>query len=101
MDNSQKFSLMLDKAIKQDYKDFKGFDRSKNVQDQLQEIIDKIDAGSDAYVIQIMFQDWFDDFNPDEWDFSWSMEMLWLAFLMEYKYQKIWDDEKEKWVIKE
>jgi len=27
-----------------------------------------------------------------------SMEQLWLAFVMYMKYNKIWDNEKEKWI---
>jgi hypothetical protein len=29
---------------------------------------------------------------------SWTNEQLWLAFVMQEKYNKIWDDEKEKWL---
>jgi len=29
-----------------------------------------------------------------------SLEQLWLAFVMKIKYNKIWDDKKEEWIIK-
>ncbi|KKL08886.1 hypothetical protein LCGC14_2571330, partial [marine sediment metagenome] len=39
MDTSEKFAVMLNKAMKQHPNSFKNFDRRKNVQDQLQEMV--------------------------------------------------------------
>lgn len=94
MDDSKEFQSMLNKAIESEPLSFKNFDRTKNVQDQLQEMVGGYGAG---------FIDWFHWRNTiypqmqnpfgKEWRFD-SYEQLWLAFVMKEKYNKVWDGEK-------
>ncbi len=95
---------MLDSAIKQQPDDFKDFDRTKNVQDQLQEMywnerFEYIEKATDKQVKDLYFdmlkecydlRQWYCDEGYD-YDHLATMEQLWLAFVMKEKYQKIWD----------
>ena len=96
MDNSKEFLLMLDKAIESEPLAFNTFDRTKNVQDQLQEMVGGFEAG---------FIDWFhwrnaiypemqDPFRKT-WRFT-SMEQLWLAFVQKELHQKKWSGNEWK-----
>ena len=101
MDTIEEFLLMLDSAIKQQPNDFRDFDRTKNVQDQLQEIYAEW-IGANTYCAQIDFNEWCQDiFIIDDLEGERAYEtpkQLWLAFVMWEKHQKRWDDEKEEWV---
>ena len=85
---------MLDNAIKQQPDEFKNFDRTKNVQDQLQDMI-TINGLPEYY--QKLKNIWVYALSQSSnWmnnNFSTinSMEQLWLAFVMKEKYVKIWD----------
>ena len=102
MDNSKEFLLMLDKAIKQHPEDFENFDRTKNMQDQLQEIYARY-IGADGYCALIDFGEWFkeivelDNLGSDKRIYD-TPEQLWLAFVMYEKFNKIWDG--KQWIKK-
>ena len=99
MDNSKEFQLMLDGAIASEPLTFKGFDRTKNVQDQLQEMVELT-----GY--RFTFYESFSETNPKclvwhgerhikQWYVEgFSMEQLWLAFVMKEKHDKIRDGER-------
>ncbi len=95
MDTSETFNKMLDKAIESEPLAFKNFDRTKNVQDQLQEMVESkqvtpemITFGKLAY-----FAFWVRYRCPEPFT---SMEQLWLAFLYAGKYNKVWNG--EEWI---
>ena len=112
MDNSKKFELMLDRAIGVCPEGFARFDRTKNVQDQLQEIYTSFSNENilnDEYAplssIELAenFNMWLETFTKKE-PYSWfnnptdirgwvspSMEQLWLAFVMKKRYSKVWN----------
>ena len=87
---------MIDKAIQ--VADFKGFDRTKNVQEQLQAM-----AGD-----MVQHKNWLywltegdDPFYGTEkehrgWEQFSSFEQIWLAIVMMEKYSKWWDG--NEWV---
>ena len=87
MDNSKEFQLMLDGAIRNELSAFECFDRTKNVQDQLQEMLD-YGKRLDRMIQDFYFWEHDLELNIDEFK---SMEQLWLAFCMYKLYQKIWD----------
>lgn len=107
MDNSKEFQLMLDKAIESESLAFEGFDRTKNVQDQLQEMFDKLTL----LALHSNFADFLYPMDnlgtmphpraikeaerESEYinQFT-SMEQLWLAFVIKEKYNKTWDGEQ-------
>ena len=95
MDSSSRFSQMLNEAIKQYPIDFIDFDKTKNVQDQLQEMVK-----SDPYFAwnYIGMLGRFADKNIIYTCGFDSMEQLWLAFVMKEKFQKLWDEEKQNWI---
>ena len=108
MDSSSVFQSMLDKAIECEPLAFRNFDRTKNVQDQLQEMVksksptDLIDMFLSATQADISENKGWDDWYPgDYWIQFSSMERLWLAFVMKEKYRKHWDKTKEEWVSSE
>ena len=87
MNNSKEFNLMLDRAIEYDSEAFKGFDRTKNVQDQLQRMLHTLESPLE---VSMAFGDWCRQLYLT--DVSWivaSMEQLWLTFIMSERYQKI------------
>ncbi len=95
MDTSKKFQLMLDKAIKLYPTDFINFDRTKNIQDQLQEMTDDtIGKYPNLAVIDrlVLFKEMI--FRENIFYSSW--EQFWLGFIMQQKYSKTWN--KEDWV---
>ncbi|MCD6478252.1 MAG: hypothetical protein J7K87_04580 [Candidatus Aenigmarchaeota archaeon] len=63
-------------------------------QDQLQ---DMIFPGIPAFLIQNTFCKWCRENLRYAEEFTFMGE-LWLAFIMKKKYNKIWDDEKSKWI---
>jgi hypothetical protein len=62
-------------------------------QDQLQEML-----GGWDWACVFLRKRLVDKEFPTDWPVS-SMEQLWLAFVMQEKYQKHWDQAKEEWVI--
>ena len=93
MDDSKEFQLMLNKAIESKPLAFEGFDRTKNVQDQLQEmVIGRVFGGALALI------DWAFSWRETIWnDYPFeTIEQFWLAFVMKEKYGKTWDG--EEWV---
>ena len=111
MDNSKEFNLMLDRAIEAHPEDFRGFDRTKNVQDQLQEMVNPYEreqnqewhSQNKAYDLLRVFMsfccgDEYEMSQPTSYAEKFtSMEQLWLAFVMEECYNKVWSTEKEEW----
>ena len=105
MDNSKEFKLMLDKAIEAHPEGFKGFDRTKNVQDQLQEMIRE--SGYTGFNGLKYFIRWLQNSEGGTYPFFrcqdneefppfTSMEQLWLAFVMKERYSKLWNG--EEWI---
>lgn len=92
MDNSEEFQVMLDEAIRVEPDAFRDFDRTKNVQDQLQEMI------GDFQVIRNAMDTLYlsENFDRDYWLSFDSYEQLWLAFVMKEKYGKAWNG--EEWI---
>ena len=94
MDNSKEFNLMLDRAIAGEPLGFKDFDRTKNVQDQLQEMVKE--GNKFSYTNNLVLAGKFDKFCSwqanDITSLDWSMEQLWLAFVMKEKYNKVWNN---------
>ena len=96
MDNSKEFQIMLNEAIKIEPSAFKNFDRTKNVQDQLQEMVK---LSTEPAIIQLhRFKEWAYIQREDLIAELKTFEQLWLAFVMYEKYGKVWDDKKEEWV---
>lgn len=101
MDNSKKFAVMLDKAISREPDGSRNFDRTKNVQGQLQEIVTKYDS---LYSLLVAFNNFcFDEttylcgYEKRPTNLFSSMEQLWLAYVCKEKYNKVWDDKKKVW----
>ena len=97
MDISNEFQLILDKAIESEPLGFTNFDRTKNVQDQLQEMVGGL------YDLHYKFHEFLDDWLGWELmkydltvDYFTSWEQLWLAFVMLEKHSKEWNG--EDWV---
>lgn len=89
MDTSETFRVMLDSAIASEPEAFKGFDRTKNVQDQLQEMIVLFWIGlHNSGVLK-----WLSLFSKEFGYDDKSMEQLWLAFLMKELHNKVWTGE--------
>lgn len=105
MDNSNVFRLMLDKAIADEPIGFEGFDRTKNVQDQLQEMLGLSDRQLMKqfrdFLIWITGEKPYDRYNTGDNPpaampygiFLSSMEQLWLAFGQKELHNKIWNGE--------
>ena len=84
MDNSKEFQLMLNRAIISEPFAFVDFDRTKNVQDQLQEMLS--DRYEEKYDMCSMFAAYLFD-KPD----IMSMEQLWLGFVQKENDNKVWN----------
>jgi len=108
MDVSREFRLMLDAAIHDNLLDFTGFDSSKNVQDQLQEMVSypsvpvmmaaftRFTQGTYKSLPTCGEQGCYDGCHVvANWQAFTSMEQLWLAFVMKEK-GKAWNG--EDWV---
>ena len=93
MDNSETFTAMLDNAIESEPEAFKGFDRTKNVQGQLQEMICD---GPWPWQIIDPLHNWYNNRYDDYPSSFQTMEQLWLAFVMKKKHQKAWNG--SEWV---
>ncbi len=105
MDTRETYKKMWKKAIEAEPLAFKNFDPTKNVQDQLQEMIlksfpqDEQDSMNIMVVILDEFQNWvLNDCSGLDWSYSGrvSMEQLWLSYVMKVKYGKVWSG--EDWV---
>ena len=87
MDTSKEFYFMLNQAASVERDTFRNFDRTKNLQDQLQEMVNENG-------ILNMFHSFMEWFNSDE-EYEQlpmdSMEQLWLAFVMKEKHSKTWN----------
>ena len=99
MDNSKEFQLMLDKAIKSEPLAFKIFDRTKNVQGQLQKIVEErtltriaIEALAEFYSSREFYKIRESYDKNGRWILV-TYERLWLAFMMKEKYGKVWSGE--------
>ena len=90
MDGSKEFQIMLDRAIESEPLAFKDFDRTKNVQTQLQEMV----IGERKPIeLAEHFSGWIlSAFGWDYRELFTSMEQLWLAFVMKEKFGKVWRD---------
>lgn len=87
---------MLDSAINQYPNDFKDFDRTKNVQAQLQDMMSEYDLtkGASCFALFSNFSDFVVRWNGI---YGNTPEQLWLAFVMKELYKKTWDNEKQEW----
>ena len=85
MDTSETFTSMLDSAIRSEPEAFKGFDRTNNVQDQLQEMVG---FGGDLIGGQVLLLMEYVRSLDDKYQFI-SWEQLWLAFVMHEKFSKV------------
>jgi len=100
VDNSKEFQLMLDSAITQHPDTFAHFDRAKNIQSQLQEMVEPSFEVSNKQILALSefigfclqykkgrlmkFTEHIDQFI--------TMEQLWLAVVMFFVYQKMWSN---------
>jgi len=118
MDNSKEFAVMLDKAISQEPDGFRNLDKTKNVQDQLQEML----SATHLLGAKIaMFHEFYEpEFRCPGEDFSietspcrkcvelgtyrrktfTTMQQLQLAFVMSERFGKRWDNGKREWIKK-
>lgn len=60
-------------------------------QDQLQEMLINRSDGGFEWVEDNWIIDYFYEFYKTQWKKLYSMEQLWLAFVMKEKYGKFWD----------
>lgn len=95
MDSSKEFQLMLDEAIKSEPLAFRDFDKTKNVQDQLQEMYLKSMPDGTYQKIATLAEE-FHDYHETNGYPLWvgSMEQLWLAFYQQAVNNKVWIGEK-------
>ncbi len=97
--NPDKFNKMLDKAIEAHPELFQGFDKTKNVQDQLQEMVKQEVVNKYLTAGQLMTLGLLDIFNSFAQKYGrlfTSMDQLWLAFLCHEKCGEVWHG--EDWV---
>ena len=98
MDSSNVFQLMLDKAIESEPLAFEGFNRTKNVQNQLQEMIGKFDLFHFWRKVFSMDDEGV-DYEQPKWTYHCdSWDQLWLALAMKELHNKTWDSVKEEWI---
>ncbi len=110
MDDSKEIKLMLKTAMKAHPDSFASFDITKNIQDQLQEMIDyevdyTIGRVKPSFwtllenlrrFMQIgIFRTTQGDFDGVKY-YCTSMEQLWLAFVMKEKFNKVWSGKEWK-----
>ncbi len=96
MDTSKEMSVMLGVAMKAHPETFDNFDKTKNVQDRLQEMVGGLEKGF------IDFPEWLANVyglnygnKPNgHLDIFKTWEQLWLSFVMFELHQKKWDGEK-------
>jgi len=94
MDNSKEFQLMLDKAMESESLALESFDRTKNVQDQLQEMLGRIVP--DIHLRKCLIG-WYMTWEcGGQYQTYGSLEQLWLAFVMKECFGKVWHG--EKWI---
>lgn len=91
MNDSEKFNLMLEKAMSRYPGEFGDFDKTKNVQDQLQEMI--TDKG---YFRFSLIEGFYQFCTPQVCSQFSSMSQLWLAYFMYLKFNEFWNM-KDKW----
>jgi len=87
--------LMIDEAIKSEPLAFKGFDRTKNVQDQLQEMVEVAVSSEPQYKVMSQFVRFFAHYEWIPPHFT-TWEQLWLAFVMHERFGKRWTG--SRWV---
>ncbi len=68
-------------------------------QDQLQEML-KSPISQMMCLVEEIELETTDPFRKEYFIKFETLEQLWLAFVMEKKYYKRWDEEKEKWVLR-
>jgi len=95
MDDSREWKNMIVSALQSEPESFVDFDITKNVQDQLQEMV----SDGVLFYLCLDFHDFC--FGPiaqyeERLEKYKSMEQLWLAFVMKVKYGKHWDG--KEWV---
>jgi len=100
MDNSKEWEEMITSAIILCPVEFEGFDKTKNLQDQIQEMMfneqNSLEENHDEFIHWLWGGTMSYNYYPSEYSRFSSMEQLWLAFYMYEKHKKTWD--KEKWV---
>jgi len=95
MGNSVEMQLMLDSAMKATPEAFKDFDRTKNVQAQLQEMIFLKDSMLEqnflyGIVFEVCNRGYLELGMVEYYKQFTSMEQLWLGFYMKEKHGKVW-----------
>lgn len=91
LDTNQEFIKMLDKAIESFPLAFKDFDRTRNIQSQLQEML------SDDFIWQTeTLKRWYagelsNKFTNKTRPMIFSMEQLWFTIVMHKKFNKTWN----------
>jgi len=68
-------------------------------QDQLQEMLPEMEPLHDKLSQLDNFHIWTERNLSYVDTFRASMEQLWLAAIMDWKYGKAWDDKKEEWLL--
>lgn len=91
MDSSEQYKEMFDKAVEAHPIEFVGFDRTKNIQDQLQRMISSMDNMDEIVKIQFYFQEFLHDCLMSYHLFD-STEQLWLVFYMSEVHDEYWND---------
>lgn len=99
MDISREFHLMLTAAIREQPQGFAGFDSTKNVQDQLQEMVEIEGVPSmEAWTITYYPLPQGRGFHRYEMSLfsiriteGETLEQLWLAFVMKERFRKVWN----------
>ncbi len=102
MDNSKEFQVMLDEAIRVEPDGFRNFDRTKNAQSQLQDMIVNPPVKGRLYDFYTFVHEEvyfptgiFHKHRGLEGDeachYFDSMEQLWLAFVQKELHQKQWN----------
>ncbi|KKN76511.1 hypothetical protein LCGC14_0370200 [marine sediment metagenome] len=85
---------MLESAMKAHPESFANFDTTKNVQDQLQEMVTHHSLWAKTLAFEFFLRkEGKYDINSYPFQFS-SMEQLWLAYVMQEKYSLTWDGER-------
>ena len=67
-------------------------------QDQLQEILE-LDPSLWTGIVQLIWEFGKEMIRNKQERYIFSMEQLWLAFVMKEKYNKIWDGKDKKWKL--
>ena len=93
MDKSIKFKTMLKKAIKLHPLEFKHFDQTKNIQSQLQEMVQwkKTIKEGNTYILDIFTAITRAAFEREKHALFNTMEQIWLAYVIVALFNQRWN----------